>query len=114
MMGLDHEGVEPFIVIGRYHFLLNLVLQDGNLNPDLPQEIDNLLLEIVAEATFETTELGMSLNFSNIVDPVTVALLLERGAKLNTAVHDSLTTKDVRDDVASKLKRRPYFIVCNI
>lgn len=56
MMGLDHGDVTLFAMIGRYHFLLKLVLQDGNLNPDLPQEIDDLLLDIVWEATVETTE----------------------------------------------------------
>lgn len=114
MMSLDHEGVESFIVIGRYHLLMKFVLQDDNLNPDLPHEIDDLLLEIVEESTVETTELGSSLNFSNIVDPVTVALLLEKGAKLDTAVHGSWTTQDVRNDVASKLEEEPYFIACNI
>ncbi|KAJ4011544.1 hypothetical protein NW752_008550 [Fusarium irregulare] len=116
MMSLDHEGTLPFIVIGRYHFLLKLVLQDGNLNPDLPQEIDDLLLEIVEEATVRSTGERRSLKFSNIVDPVTVALLLERGAKLNRRVlkHGWWTTQDVRNDVASKLKEKPYFIACNI
>ena len=94
--------------------MMKLVLQDANISPSMLDEMNGLLLEIVEEATIETTELGTSLNFSNIVDPVTVALLLERGAKLNTAVHGSWTTQDVRNDVASKLEEAPYFIACNI
>ncbi|RBR21403.1 uncharacterized protein FIESC28_04940 [Fusarium coffeatum] len=114
MMGMDHEGAIPFNVIARYHFLLKLVLRDANISPSMSDEMNDLLREIVAETTVETTELGLSLDFSNIVDPVAVALLLERGAKLNAAVHGSWTTQDVRHDVASKLEKQPYFIVCNI
>ncbi|RFN50236.1 hypothetical protein FIE12Z_5415 [Fusarium flagelliforme] len=113
MMGILHRDANPSILIQRSHTLLKLVLQDGNLNSNMAGEMDDLLLEIVEEATVNGSG-NTNLEFSDIVDPLTVALLLGKGAKLTTRAHGNWATKDVRDVVVSHLENDPYNITCDI
>lgn len=113
MMGILHRDANPSILIQRSHTLLKLVLQDVNPNPNMASEMDDLLLEIVEEVTVVGPG-NANLEFGDIVDPITVALLLEKGAKLTTRAHGNWATKDVRDVVVSQLEKDPYNITCDI
>ncbi|CAG7563854.1 unnamed protein product [Fusarium equiseti] len=104
------EGDKQPAVIERSHILLRLILRDENLDPNNRGAIHELISEIVDQAFANVSGSGQFLYFSNIIDSILVAILLQKGAKLETR---SLT-KDVRDYVVSELQRDPYNIRIDI
>ena len=93
-------------IIKRSHILLKLTLQDDNLNPNKPGEICGLFSEIVDQAINNPTGAGRG----NIIDPIIAAILLQKGARLETRSR----TKEARDHVISQLQRDPYNISFDI
>lgn len=94
------------IIIERSHILLKLTLQDDNLNPNKPGEIRGLFSEIVDQAINNPA----GTQRVNIIDPIIVAMLLQKGARLETRSR----TKEARDRVVSQLQRDPYNISFDI
>ncbi|RBR21405.1 uncharacterized protein FIESC28_04942 [Fusarium coffeatum] len=93
-------------IIKRSHILLKLTLQDDNLNPNKPGEICGLFSEIVDQAINNPT----GTQVVNIIDPIIAAMLLQKGARLETRSR----TKEARDHVISQLQRDPYNISFDI
>lgn len=103
---LPYDADTQPIIIERSYLLLKLTLQDDNLNPNKPGEICALFSEIADQAINNPAGAGRV----NIIDPIIVAMLLQKGARLETRSR----TKEARDHVISQLQRDPYNISFDI